>query len=209
MDYPAFKTFVSTFLWRDGDAVLLNALDALTRMAEASLQRDLKTQDAISTLQMTFTDPNTPIALPADYRSPDVLLGPLGDYHYVTPGHFWETTSAGGGGGPLAAGEGIFTVAGRDLHIISTKAGMPQLLWLVYYRTLPSFLDTGASWVADLHLDLFTYAVLQHAGRFVRDDDRVEGWKAAYMDALASAIGEDTGNRHARGAPQRIRFGGR
>jgi hypothetical protein len=29
------------------------------------------------------------------------------------------------------------------------------------------------------------------------------------MDALASAIAEDTGNRHARGAPQRIRFGGR
>lgn len=209
MTYAEFKAFVSVFLWREGDAVLLAALDALIRMGEAGLQRELKVQDGQATALLTFVDSQMPVALPLDYRSPDRLLGPGGDYEYRTPGQFWELTASGGGTG-LPAEEGTFTIIGRDLYISGfPSVQAPAEVRLIYYRTVPSYQVTDASWIADLHLDLFTYATLQHAGRFVRDDDRVPGWQEGYNTALASAIGEDTINRTARGAPLRMRFGGR
>jgi len=207
--YAEFKAYVSSFLWREGDAVLLAALDPLIRMAEAGLQRDLKVQDGQATALLTFVDSATPILLPDDYRSPDRLLGPGGDYEYKTPGQFWGDTTAGGGVGTPAQ-TGTFTIIARNLYISGYPSAMtPAEVRLVYYRSVPGFAVTDASWIADLHLDLFTYATLQHAGRFVRDDDRVPGWVEGYTAALASAIGEDTINRTARGAPLRIRFGGR
>ena len=80
----------------------------------------------------------------------------------------------------------------------------PHPVSLIYYRKIPSFRVTDACWVADLHLDLMTYAVLKHAGRFVRDDDRVPGWKEDYQAALDSVIDEDTKQRYARGAPMKL-----
>jgi hypothetical protein len=209
MLYSEFKTFLATFLWRDGDIVLLAAMDSLIRMAEAGLQRDLKVQDATGTVSLVFVDSVTPIALPLDYRTPDVLLGPGGDYTYVTPGQFWGLTAAGGASGAPAE-VGTFSIIGRDLYVSAFPAVQaPADLRLVYYRMIPSYQATDASWVADLHLDLLTYATLMHAGRFVRDDDRVPGWTEAYGAALASAIAEDVPNRYAKGAPLRIRYGGR
>lgn len=210
MDFAAFKAFLASFLWRDGDAVLLAALDSLIRMAEASLQRDLKVQDGQETVPLLFLDSGTPITLPSDYRSPDRLLGPGGDYDYVTPGQFWASTLAGGAQVSAPAEAGTFTIIGRALYISGyPSVTAPAEVRLVYYRSIPSFQATDASWLADLHLDLFGYTTLSHAGRFVRDDDRVPGWKEAADLALASALEEDQLNRYARGAPQKIRFGGR
>jgi len=111
-------------------------------------------------------------------------------------------------GAPAKAG--TFTIIGRDLYISGfPSVQAPAEVRLVYYRAIPSFQLTDASWLADLHLDLFAYCALSHAGRFVRDDDRVPGWVEAYQGALASAITEDTVQRIGRGAPLKIRYGGR
>lgn len=206
MGYAEFKAFLASFLWRDGDTVLLAALDALIRMAEAGLQRELKVQDAQQLAELTFTDSSTPLLLPADYRSPDRILGLGGDYEYVTPGQFWSSTQVGSSPAEL----GTFTVVGRNLYISGwPSVTSPQAFELLYYRTIEPYQTADASWVADLHLDLFVYATLKHAGRFVRDDDRVPGWNEAYMEALGAALAEDTINRYARGAPQKITYGGR
>jgi hypothetical protein len=195
--YLQFKDYLASFLWRDGDTVLLNALDALIAMAEAELQRVLKVQDNQSMAPLTFI--GVPLTLPDDYRTLDQLVDASGDYDYLTPGLFAERFQSGG------RDQRSFTIIGNDLLLAGTgTVDTPHDVTLIYYRKLPSYQVTGASWVEDTHLDLFTYAVLKHAGRFLRDDDRVAGWKEDYGQALTDVIDEDAKQRYSRGGPLKL-----
>jgi hypothetical protein len=195
--YTQFKDYLASFLWRDGDTVLLNALDALIAMAEAELQRVLKVQDNQSIAALSFT--GVPLLLPDDYRTLDQLVDGAGDYDYLTPGLFAERGLSGD------REQRSFTIIGNDLVLAGTATvDTPHAVSLIYYRKLPSYQVTDASWLAETHLDLFTYAVLKHAGRFLRDDDRVAGWKEDYASALADVIDEDAKQRYSRGGPLKL-----
>ena len=198
MNYAEFKAHMASFLWRDNDAVLLNALDALTTMGEAELQRVLKVQDNQASAALVFE--GIPVALPADYRTLDQLVAPGIEFAYLTPALFTQRTGSNG-----QPGDRYYTIIGNDLTISGAPTvANPVAATAIYYKKIPSFRITDASWVADLHLDLLTYGTLQHAGRFVRDDDRVPGWQEAYKTALADVIDEDQKQRYSHGGPLRL-----
>lgn len=203
MTYAEFKAYITGFLWREGDAVLENAMDTLIKMAENRLNRDLKTQDGLAVHVETLAQ--SYITNPADFRAPDYIWCDAcnASLHYITPYEFVRRPIPSGGIGDW------YTVIKSTIHIaghIGDQDGQLQpTITMVYFRQIPSYQATDASWVADRHLDLFTYAVLMHAGRFVRDDFRVPLWQNAYDDAMASVMVEDDYQRTPKGAPLRSR----
>lgn len=201
MTYEQFRDFIASFLWRDGDAVLIANLPALIRMAQASMQRDVKTRDTLAHVQLLYENANTEIGLPTDFRSVDVLVGPEGDFDYLRPGEFARQRDAG-------KADQVYTIMGRSLYLASGRQG-DLTASMVYYRTLPDLVLENGSWLLDLHLDLYVYAVLQHAGFFLKDDDRVPGWTAAYDKALGSVVNEDARLSTPANGPLRMTFGGR
>jgi len=62
MNYSEFKTYLSTFLWKQNDTDLANNLDSLIRMADGELNRVLDIQRRQKTLLIAPTTENYALA---------------------------------------------------------------------------------------------------------------------------------------------------
>lgn len=203
MTYQEFKSFLVTFLWRDGDTVLIANLDSLITMATSELNRVFKVEDRTVTADAPATD--NVVTTPINYREMRSLsMVGVGPMTYLSPLEFSRQNVANGGQQRLP----IFTVS-NNLILLSGpfSAENPSTLTMVYYANLPDFAKEDESWVADHYLDLYAYCVLKHAAPFLREDDRLQTWAALYKDALDGALAENA-NRKNTGSPQRVTYGG-
>jgi hypothetical protein len=202
VDYAGFKAFLTTFLWRDGDAVVTSNLDSLIKMANASLNRDLKVEDRATTVDIVATSPTVP--MPADCREIRQLsLEGKGQMTYYTPGHF-ESLDASNAGRVVLP---IYTTIGTNIFLTGdVTATTPATLTAVYYANIPDFAATLTSWVADDYLDVYAYSVLKHTAPFLREDERLQVWGSLYDAALNSALAENAARKQA-GGPLRIIYG--
>ena len=72
---------------------------------------------------------------------------------------------------------------------------------LTYRAGIPNYATEDASWVEDLYLDLYVYAVFKHCAIFLREDERLTQYAGMMQDALASAIDEDVREVQFGGSP--------
>lgn len=203
MDYASFKAFLVTFLWRDGDTVLVANLDSLIKMANAELNRVLKVEDRTITATTPATD--TTVTTPEDYREMRSLaMVGVGPMTYLSPLEFSRRDTANAGRQRLP----IFTVS-NNLILLSGDFSVadPVDLSMVYYANIPDFAVTDESWVADNYLDVYAYCALKHAAPFLREDDRLPLWSNLYKEALQVALDENTARKYT-GSPQQITYGG-
>jgi hypothetical protein len=203
LSYSSFKTFLITFLWRDGDTVLIANLDSLIAMANAELNRIFKVEDRAVTVPLIAT--STILPLPADFREMRNLskdgVGPMTN---LSPLQFAREDAANGSRQTLM----VFTLANGGIKLsggYSVEA--PGDFTLTYYANIPDFKTTDESWMADLYLDVYAYCALKHAAPFLREDDRLMVWDGLYKAALQSALDENAQRKYA-GAPQQITYGG-
>jgi hypothetical protein len=192
--YSDFKTFLTTFLWRDGDAVLIANLDSLIKMADAELNRIFKVEDRTVTADAEVID--NILTTPLDYREMrNLSMAGVGSLTYASPLEFAREEA-------LSSGhfKPIFTVSNNLIRLIGTFSGLtPVAATMVYYANLPDFKATGASWVADNYLDVYTYCALKH--------DRLMVWDGLYKAALQVALDENAQRKYT-GSPQKITYGG-
>jgi len=202
LTYADFKAFLTTFLWRDGDTVLIANLDSLIKMADAELNRVFKVEDRTITADAQATD--TILTTPLDYREMrNLSMAGIGPLTYLSPLEFAREEA-------MAAGQfrPVFTVSNNLIRLIGPYSiSAPVDVSMVYYANLPDFKATDASWMADNYLDVYAYCALKHAAPFLREDDRLQVWMGAYGAALQSALDENA-NRKNTGSPQRITYGG-
>lgn len=203
LSYTDFRAYLTTFLWRDNDAVLTANLGSLIKMADAELNRVFKVEERTVTADAQITD--NILTVPLDYREMRNLSMPgFGTMTYLSPLEFARQDARNVSGQRM----GFFTVSNNLIRLsgrFSTET--PQPVTMVYYANLPDYQLTGASWVADLYLDVYAYCVLKHAAPFLREDDRLQIWASLYTDALEGALAENA-NRKYTGSPQRLTFAG-
>jgi len=205
MDYAAFKSFVATHLWKQDDAVLIENLDNLIKMADSELEvkLDLERRNVIIDIAPIVLDH----PLPDDFKSVSSLSG------YGTV--FSQTTKADIFALRGIRAEGVcnkYYAANNILYLAGNGIGVttPAALTLAYRQKIPDFQATNESYIADDYLALYVYTVLSHAAPFLREDERLQQWQQLKADAFASTVSDDkwsTGSpmhtRPARSAPNR------
>jgi hypothetical protein len=203
ISYSDFKAFLTTFLWRDGDTVLMANLDSLIKMAETELNRIFKVEDRAVLVDLQATSAS--LDVPSDFREMRSLsMQGVGPMTNLSPLEFSRQDAMNGGRQVLP----IFAITNNTIRLSGGfSVETPTALSMVYYSNIPDFKTTGASWVADTYLDLYTYTALKHAAPFLREDDRLAVWDAMAKAALTAALDENAQRKYA-GSPQKITYGG-
>jgi hypothetical protein len=204
MNYAAFKTFLQTFLWRDTDTVLIAAMDNLILMANAGLSRKLKVQDAMTTVTLTAAtdvDLTQHASWPADFRGISTMyIDGETELYFIAPADFRRRSEKP----TITCLQDYYTKSGSGVYLPFLPTAGADVV-MTYYASVPDYAAADASWVADKYLDLYVYAVLKEAGRFLRDDDRIADWTQTYTALLAEAIEDDTRDRYPSDIPLHMR----
>jgi hypothetical protein len=208
MNYAAFKTYLRTFLWKQNDTDLANAMDSLIRMADGELNRVLDIQRRQKTVLIA---PETEdYLLPADFR------------HMVSVNNSATTSESGFASTTLVDiyrkrqqtnSANIMPVYAVDqgagaqkiLRLVGPfSVDNPGSLVLVYRANVPDFAALDASWLETDFLDLYTYTILSHTAPFLREDERLQVWMAMKGAAIESALVEDKHHVVHGGSPMQM-----
>lgn len=190
MTYQEFKDFLTTFLWKDGDTVLINNLDNLIKMGEATLSRELRHFEMDTTVVLSVSA--VPVSLPADFRSlraisfyqsPNTRKGD--ELLYKEPGD-WALTMDSSGASNY---QPFYTIENKQIMITGpdTYDAPYPTLHLTYKAKAPDFRAADTSWLADDFLDLLVYTTLSHTAPFLREDERLATWVQLSQTAINSA----------------------
>jgi hypothetical protein len=186
MDYAAFKTYLTTFLWKAGDAVLIANLDNLIRMANHELNRILRVEERHASDLLTVNALN--VTLPTDYHSlralePTDIRGGIARFTFAEPArliHMRRNTQN-------RMWIPYYSIQDKTLMFSGPVVDSPIEVYLSYNRKVPDFQVTDTSWLADTYLDIYTYGVLKQASMFLREDERLAGWKMLFDEAIMLA----------------------
>ena len=198
MDYNAFKTHLLTFLWKQNDVDLIANLDNLIIMANAELGRKLTISEREAVLTLSIGDETS--LLPDDFSHMITLSYTLGTLVLCTAAKLAEDRLLLAPPGD----NGHYRIRGKYLELAGTFDPTNPTAFTIFYRSkIPDFKETDISFLVDNHLDLYTYAVFQHAAPFLREDERVALWEKKYSDALNSVLEDDKWNKTYGGSPSR------
>ena len=78
---------------------------------------------------------------------------------------------------------------------------------LVYYAAIAALSDAApTNWMLTNHPDVYLYGSLKEAEAFIKNDPRIQTWKAQYEEAIAQVMAADQRSRWS-GSPMQIRAG--
>lgn len=194
MTYDEFKNFLVTYLWKDGDQVLIDNLDNLVRMANASLRADLRLRDQLITDAFGLETSQASLDRVRYVRS--VVSDTDGEFKWVEPNQLEHIRTVY----PDQVSP-VYSIYDNAVHFSGPFQqlfldGSPYIITLIGYQDIPNLYDVVGggnitSWLTESYLDLYVYAVLQHAAGFLREDERVAQWKQLYDDAVRRAMDND------------------
>lgn len=198
--YANLKTEIADWLNKSN---LTTRIDSFIDLAEAQINRDLRTQDMEAVA--TSTASSNPIDLTASpftrykkMRALKIVSGGA-DYplNYISPDMFNARYSAEASGFPE-----YYTIIGTSLYL-DPAPNSTYTYTAYYYQGLNPLSGSNTSnWVLANHPDLYLFGSLAAARMFLKKQD-VEGYEAAYMRALMSAKREDIRDRQG-GTARRI-----
>lgn len=191
MDYDEFKAFLVTYLWKDGDQVLIDNLDRLIEMGHASLRVDLRLRDQLELRTESLTTDTT--ALSPFHYVRNLSSETDGEFKWVEPTQLTELRAAF----PNKVTP-VYSIFNNLIQLSGPfadlqAAGEPYSVSISGYTDIPDFAQVGieTSFMADNYLDLYVYAVLQHAAGFLREDERVAQWKQLYNEGVQRVTNND------------------
>jgi len=217
LTYTQFKDYIKTYLWRDNDVDLTNNIDTLILQANnelTQLTRDFNRREAVVVIAPETEDFDL-TAKVSDFEAVKSLTSNANNTLYRrSQKKFVQTTLS-----DLFAirakypGVGLmpYYCVSRDgsnfvLRLVgSFSATNPGDLTLVYRLGIPDFQATDASWLADEYLSLYVYTVMKHCALFLREDERVQAYKALQLEAYQVADEDDKHNLQFGGSPLRMR----
>jgi hypothetical protein len=188
--YTDLTTELASWLNR---ADLTDKIPTFVRLFEARMNRRLRSPDMeVVATQDTVAGTET-YALPADARQiteihlasdPKVVLEGL------TLAVLRDTYDDNTQSQPQA-----YAISGESLVLAPVPDGA-YTMTLTYHQTLTG-LDSGnaTNWLLDDHPDVYLFGSLCMAEAYLKDDDRLAVWKAAWDEALAEIIREANDKR--------------
>jgi len=182
MNYQEFKDHLATFLWKETDSVLIAKLDTLITMGEHTLNSALETKE--QKLIAQIHPPGNTFTLPCELTRLRSISTYLGEHHSVPPAYIYALRNDD----PTTLHQ-VYAVHGNQILMSGPFVERAELndricVIITYAGKVPIFKLSDQSWVADNHLDLYTYAVLKHAGVFLREDERMPLWMNLYNETI-------------------------
>ena len=165
--------------------------DEFIALAEARINRVIRSERMIVPEATYTTDSSGRIALPADFLQVAYLRSD------TTPPRFVDEIS-GDIGIPMGARDGERGYAISGGYIYTRPAQADTVYYLSYYGKLLGLTGTDgggapvtSNWLLAAFPDIYLYGSLLQMGAYVRDDPRVAQWKFSYDEALQELKNED------------------
>ena len=174
-NYAELQAAIGRWLSRTDMAIV--APDLIT-LAETRLNRNLRVRQMETTVTQTISGPVN--AFPADWLElrgePTVDGVPL---RFVTSDQMQERS------GGMGRFEGDFyTIRGNDLVVGSRIANTVSLAY-TYYARIPALTDAAPqNWLLITGPDIYLYGSLLEAEPYLKNDPRMETWRALFQVAL-------------------------
>lgn len=170
---------------------LSDRIPTFIRLFESRANRLLRVPEMASQMSYATVADIAQLALPSDFLSardlyldsdPDVVLSAM------SPAVLRNTFPTAVTGQPQA-----YAVVGGQMFLGPTPDGEYSIL-LDYYQRIPGLsADNPTNWLLDTYPDLYLWGSLCMAEAFLRDDQRLSVWKAAWDEATAEI--NQQGNR--------------
>jgi len=167
--YAELKTAVSNWAKRS-DTAFTDRVDEFLDLAEAYLNRKLRTLDMEASTTIATVDGTSTVNLPSDFLQGKVLYlaGGLGEVELVAPSVIARTYLGISEGQPKAAA----LYPGNKLQLGPTPDGV-YTLNLTYYQKIPALSGSQTTnWLLTKWPDLYLQACLYEAHNFLMDSAR-------------------------------------
>jgi hypothetical protein len=177
--YSALQTTIASYLGRTD---LTAMIPTFITLAEARLQRELRTRQMLKSATATMTGGDNTVGLPTDFlemRDLFVQGNPRMPVSYMSPSAFTRNARATESGRPVD-----YSVIGSEMNFAPIPDGAYVLEMLYYYK--PEVLSsTNASNVFLANYpDLLLYGSLAQAEPYLMNDARLAVWASLYADTL-------------------------
>ena len=178
-NYSELKSSIADWLNR---ADLTAVIPDFITLAEAQINRQLRTHDMIKRATATVTDDY--FSVPTDWLETNVLVN-LGTYtipmEYVDYERLNELKAL------FLTGEPRFytMIDGKFLILPAATSASPANLEMSYYGKIPALSDSNTTnWLLTKSPDLYLYAALMQAEPYLKNDERVGLWAAAMQNSM-------------------------
>ena len=170
------------------DTSLDTRVDEWTDRLTASLNRDLRVKDMLTTATGTLTAGTATLAQPSDFLSVESFYITTGGESimqtFVTPTALEQTVASDSSGQPTH-----IAVIGSNFKLKPIPDSAYNYT-LLYYQNVPVLTtDTDTNWVLTNHPDAYLYGVLVFGGIYL-NDSRVQEWSTLFTRALQGIRGE-------------------
>jgi len=188
------KTAAANWLNRSD---LTDRLDEFIELAEASLNRNLRTRDML--VRTTTTASAQYIGLPADFLEMQNIeltsTSPPKRLIYATSDRSddirWQKDNTTGV--PI-----YYTIEGDAIQLMPTPDA-DYTLQINYYKTLPAMSDSGDNWLLVSHPDVYLYSVLMQASPYLMDSEATQVWDGLLARAMQELQMSDERSKYAGG----------
>jgi hypothetical protein len=198
--YSALQTTIASYLGRTD---LTAMIPTFITLAEARLQRELRTRQMLKSATATMTSGDNTVGLPTDFlemRDLFVQGNPRMPVSYMSPSAFTRNARATESGKPVD-----YSVIGSEMNFAPIPDGAYVLEMLYYYK--PDVLSsTNASNVFLANYpDLLLYGSLAQAEPYLMNDARLATWASLYANTLELIATSDDSSEY-NGVPLQMKL---
>ena len=184
--YAGLKTEIANLIDRTD---LTAKIPGWITMAEASMNRVLKTRQMIERVTITASGASYPI--PAGFAGAKSFRGPTGTPMVFEPIEAFDART------DITGTPTHFSVAG-DRFLFNPIPGSATSLTLLYRRRLDALGSVNATnWLLEENPDAYLYGAAVHSAPYLAEDERIAVWQglfqAAIRDINADALTQNMG----------------
>ena len=199
-NYSALQTTLASYLGRTD---LTAMIPTFITLAEARLQRELRTRPMLKSATATMTGGDNTVGLPTDFLEMRDLFtqgNPRMPVSYMSPSAFTRNARATESGRPVD-----YSVIGSEMNFAPIPDGAYVLEMLYYYKP-DALSSTNASNVFLANYpDLLLYGSLAQAEPYLMNDARLATWASLYASTLELITTSDDSSEY-NGVPLQMKL---
>ncbi len=186
-DYTSLQAAAVEYLARDQDLILIARVPTFIQLFDAKANRGLfvrqMEQRSSATITAGVTDAEF-ILLPSDFQSmrrvrlSSVTGKPHLDFKSGTQLDEYRLSTGNATSQPL-----YFTIMGSEMEVAPTP-DQNYTVEMVYRQNIPALSSNSSNWLLTLAPDLYLYGTLLESAPYIKEDDRINVWGAAFKVAL-------------------------
>lgn len=199
-NYSALKTTIANYLGRTD---LTTQIPDFITLAEARLQRELRTRPMLKSATATMTSGDNTVGLPTDFlemRDLYIQGNPRQPVSFMSPSAFTRNARAEDGGKCID-----YTILGSEMAFAPIPDA-PYVLEMLYYAKPDVLSDSNPSnaFLAN-YPDLLLYGSLAQAEPYLMNDARLATWASLYASTVELIVTSDDSSEY-NGVPLQMKL---